>query len=721
MLRLRQLEPHCTNLLDEPFMELDLATEQISGRSPAFLFDPFICEALKAKGLYPPVPTSKEFAAKGLVLDSTELKTAIQTLLSRTDAPLTKQSLYAGAGNTACFSPALHQYLMANFESPLRQKIRCFLLHGQSQERSRAASRAQNSDSNNLHSNQPSGLNATAPSAESTAGYAALVSATTDAPFEPERSELHLQNAYQSSGAEMLAVMQEKMDRAFTERDHANKRFWRLEKRRQAPFRIPLLNGTLATPMKVDNIVFDPRDEQEPGQERKRQPTLCTEAIALIIHGSKEPRPNRPGWRWTLQSNLNEFLNWTRGGVEAAHRSPWLRELNLNDKVMSMWVVPRARSGYLQRRKLKTSLQTRNSSHKCNGYRLLDNPSAKTTHRQIIPTFLNLFGLWVVDVLRDSSTVRVGVSSDGCTAKSNGLLGTLISVYQRKLEYEDALGNRQYTTRFLRFPGPLTQTSNKLVKTLKDSRGGTFSPEAAFAMAKALYVGNFARWFLEYAYMFDLCLDCGNENKGLGPAEETADRMCGKNSIFDQLVGERCVWPDVIRQAEEWHVKGPTDGFFGNTGFQWEDEWSPEKLALASTTLNTASLVYKAREVVVMLSTYQRRESEQLVQKYRSVRPYAMRWLTGFRLRKEKRANSEEKVAKFRQVKPDKDPAAHRSEFRRRLSVRHTRAFKSSLLRMRYAKLVPSSAAPARPISMKRNPFGFFRVDAAGMASGLAS
>ena len=106
MLRLRQLEPHCTSLLYEPFTELDLATEQIIGRSPAFLLDPFICEAVKAKGLYPPVPTSIDFAAKGLVLDSTELKTAIQTLLPRTDAPLTKQSLHAGAGNTACFSPA---------------------------------------------------------------------------------------------------------------------------------------------------------------------------------------------------------------------------------------------------------------------------------------------------------------------------------------------------------------------------------------------------------------------------------------------------------------------------------------------------------------------------------------------------------------------------------------------------------------------------------------
>ena len=157
----RNIVQHSTSLLDEPFTELNIATEQRTGRSPGFLLDPFICEAVRAKGLFPQVPTSKEFAAKGLVLDSEELKTEIQTLLSRANAPLSKESLYTGVGKIACFSPALHQYLMANFQSPLRQKIRCFLSHGQliEQERYRAASRAQNSAavsaSDDLPTNQP--------------------------------------------------------------------------------------------------------------------------------------------------------------------------------------------------------------------------------------------------------------------------------------------------------------------------------------------------------------------------------------------------------------------------------------------------------------------------------------------------------------------------------------------------------------------------------------
>ena len=100
MLKLSKCVPHCTSLLDEPFTEWNPATEQRGPRSPAFLLDPFICEAVKAHGLYPPVPTIKEFAAKSLVLDSEGLKRAIQALLSRADAPLYKESLYTGVGKS---------------------------------------------------------------------------------------------------------------------------------------------------------------------------------------------------------------------------------------------------------------------------------------------------------------------------------------------------------------------------------------------------------------------------------------------------------------------------------------------------------------------------------------------------------------------------------------------------------------------------------------------
>ena len=725
-----KLAQHSTSLLDEPFTELNIATEQRTGRSPGFLLDPFICEAVKVKGLYPPVPTSKELAAKGFVLDSEELKTAIQMLLSRANAPLSKESLYAGVGKMACFSPALHQYLMANFESPLRQKVRCFLSHGQliEHERSRAVSRAQipqNSASNILPTHQP--FNATAPSAESTADSAALIS---DAPSEYNcnidrdlRSEIDLlqkqlaqllmqKDSHSGQTAEVLAVTRKEMERAISERNDANRRYWRLAKRRQEPFRIPMSDGTLATPIKVDNLVFDPRVEREPGQERTRLPTFCTKAVALIIHGSKEPRPDGPGWRWTVLSKLNEFQNWGREGIEAAHRSPWLREMNLNDRMMTMYVVPTGRKNYVKRHKLETIGQAKNRTQQYNGFRLLDNPSAKTTHNRIIPAFLNLFGLWIVEVLQDPSTVRIGASSDGMKAKSCGLLGTYFSVFQRTPVFRDPLGNVQKKTKCLRFPGPMTQTSNKLVKTLKDSMGGEFPPEAAFGMAKALYVGNLARMFLQNSHLFDLCLDGASENKGCGPARETAERMCGKNSIFDQLIAGRGIWQHVLQQAEEKSLKGPMDEFFGNNGVEWEEEWSADKLAPASTTLDTSGPVYKARKVVDTLRDYQRQESEELVQQYQCVRPYAMRWLTLTRCRKEKLANSEERAAKFRQVKPGKDPAAHFLEFRRRYSVRHTRAFKSSILRKRYAKAVPKSVANSRqlrvrPISMNLSPLRF--------------
>jgi hypothetical protein len=220
-------------------------------------------------------------------------------------------------------------------------------------------------------------------------------------------------------------------------------------------------------------------------------------------------------------------------------------------------------------------------------------------------------------------------------AKSCGLLGTYFSVFQRIPDFRDPLGNEKKKTRCLRFPGPITQTSNKLVKTLKDSRGREFPPEAAFGMAKALYVGNLARYFLQSPHMIDMCLDGGPENKGCGRAREIADRMCGQNSVFDQLMADRSIWQEVIKQADECGLKGPIDAFFGNDGVRWEEEWSTDKRAPASTTLDTEGPVYKAGEVVDMLSDYQKEESAKLVLQYRYVRPWAMRWLARTRCRME--------------------------------------------------------------------------------------
>ena len=658
-----KVEPHHTNLLEEPFTELNLVTQRRNERPPAFLFDPFICEALNARGLYPPVPTREEFATKGLSLDSKGLKKAIRTLLSRAEAPLSKEILYTGVGNVACFSPKVHMYLLEKFGDVLRKEIQNFFSKGQLLEQA-------------SHSGQAD---------------------------------------HPSVGGGPLTVMQEEIDEAISQRDDANRRYWRLAKQNQhqPPFRIPMPDGSLATAVQVDNLVFDPRVEREPGQKGKKLPTFCSKAIAVILHGSKEPRPDGPGWRWTLRSKMNEFRNWTREGIEAGHRSQWLREMNLDDRMMTMYVVPTARKNCIVRRKLEKSLQAKNRTQQHNGFRLLDNPSPKTTHNKIIPAFLNLFGLWVVEVLKDPSTVRIGASSDGMKAKSCGLLGTYFSVFQRISEFRDPMGNVKKKTRCLRFPGPITQTSNKLVKTLKDSSGRAFPPEAAFGMAKALYVGNLAGYFLENTHMIDMCLDGGPENKGCGPAHEIAERMCGENSLFDQLIADRSIWREVIKQADEWGMKGPIDAFFGNDGVRWEEEWSSDKRAPASTTLDTRGPVYKAREVVDMLSDYQKEESAKLVQQYRWVRPYAMRWLTRMRCRMEcEKIVSEKKAAKFRQVKPDKDPAAHYSKFRLRLSARHTQSFKSSILRMRYAEAVPRSAANGRqarvrPISMKRNPLRF--------------
>ena len=220
--------PHPTNLLEEPFTESNIVTQRRNERPPAFFLNPFICEAVNARGLYPPVPTREEFATRGLSLDSEGLKKAIRTLLSRADAPLSKESVYAGVGNVACFSSAVHKYLLDYCGDVLRKEIQNFLLKGQLLEQA-------------SHSGQ----------------------------------------ADQSSVAGELTVTQNEHDAVVRQRDNANKRYWRLAKqqqKQQARFRIPMPDGSLATAVKVDNLVFDPSVEREPGQKGKRLPTFCSKA-----------------------------------------------------------------------------------------------------------------------------------------------------------------------------------------------------------------------------------------------------------------------------------------------------------------------------------------------------------------------------------------------------------------------------------------------------------
>ena len=235
MLGTSKVAPHQRNLLEEPFTELNLVTQRRNERSPAFLLDPFICAAINAPGLYPPVPTREEFASKGLSLDSEGLKKAIRTLLSRAEAPLSKESVYTGVGNRACFSPTVHIYLLDNVGDVLRKEIQYFLSKGQLLEQA-----------------SHSGL------------------------------------ADQSSVARELTVAQEERDALVRQRDDANRRYWRLakQKQKQERLRIPMPDGSLATAVQLDNLVFDPSVEREPGQKGKKMPTLCSKAVVVVLHGS---------------------------------------------------------------------------------------------------------------------------------------------------------------------------------------------------------------------------------------------------------------------------------------------------------------------------------------------------------------------------------------------------------------------------------------------------
>ena len=663
--------------------------------------------------MYPPCPDAKEW--EGVSIDAASLVKATKGVLYAGTVPVSKDSVYRGKHGNLCFSQEVHDKIVQNLDPSLVVKIKDFLNEGERLERQI------------LNDSEPPFANGDRGSSTvSTLGSIGSAPSFKKRSDSRENARLRIENAFlknqlsvqgqtqlsqrrpQRKGSELEMKDSSKtltesaeIETMEKELEKAKRDLRRCQYSASRPNQFSL-GGKLRTGVPVNNLVFHPRKEKEPAEKGKRLPTLCNESVVVVIHGSKEHRPGG-GWRYTVKAKLNEFNIWRNMGIDAAHRSPWLRELDFSNQVMETYIIPTPRDGCKTRRKLATYKQARCRGRDYNGFRLHARPSPRTVRDEIIPAFLNLFGLWVVKILEDSTTVRVGVSEDGYKARGCGILGTFITVYQRKEWIKDPLGNSQKKTECLRFPGPMTQISNKLVKTLKDSRGVRFPPEAAYGMAKAFFVGNLAGWFLKNGHMIDFCLDAGSENTGVGPKVEAMERLCGENSVMEQTMLSRGVWPDVIKDAEATHLKKPLDSFFGNQGMIWEAEWSQEKLALASSTLDTKGPVYKDPDVVKFLQGYQNREVEGRIQKVRAARLIWMRLRASLMRRpKHQEVLTDEKKAKFLKVKPDKDPAKHHRTF---LFCMTASRMKASRL---YKKRVEeSSKAPhgrSRHVSMKKNP-----------------
>ena len=709
-LRNNRYVPYTKRLHDEHFTAVDSVTGSQQRRCSSFLLDPIICEAVMGQNnrMYPPCPNAKEWGVKGVSIDAASIVEATRDLLYAGTVPVSTENVYRGKHGNLCFSQEVHDKLIQNLDSSLVMMIRAFLNEGERLER-------QMQD----HAGPPDGGGSSTVSTLGSIGSAGSFMRRADA---IENARLRIENVHlkkqlwegqaklsneglQSKGAALgrkdssygkeIEIIREQLEKSKREL-----------RRYQHGVRKPnqfFIGGKVRTGVPVNNLVFTPKANREAGEKGKRLPTLCNESVVVVIHGSKEHRACG-GWRYTARAKLNEFNIWRNMGIDAAHRSPWLRELDFSNQVVETYIVPTPREGCLIRRKLATYKQNRLRGKDYDGFRLHARPSARTVHDEIIPAFLNLFGLWVVKILEDSTTIRVGVSEDGYKARGCGILGTFITVYQRKDWIKDPLGNSQKKTECLRFPGPMTQISNKLVKTLKDNRGVRLPPEAAYGMAKSFFVGNLARWFLKNGHMIDFCLDAGSENTGVGPKVEAIERMCGENSVMEQTMLTRGVWPDVIKDAEEAHLREPLDRFFDNQGMSWEAEWSQDKLALASSTLDTKGPVYKDPDVIKFLQGYQNREVEERIQKVRAARLIWMRLRASLmRKLKYQEVLTDAKKAKFVKVKPDKDPLKHHQAFLLRMTASRMKAMRLCKKRMEGKTL----HARFRPVSMKKNPFRY--------------
>jgi hypothetical protein len=232
-----------------------------------------------------------------------------------------------------------------------------------------------------------------------------------------------------------------------------------------------------------------------------------------------------------------EYLHTSKLGLGAFRRSARLRESYLHARVVQMKIVP-------------TNKNRRFPLQGTPEMRFLSCPSSKVVRESIIPTFQIAFFYYVSKLLRDLSTLSIGICADGTHVRGFGVFGAVISVYQWHKGEEDPLGNVLYVYTCRRFNGPLVRTVNKFVKTMQDAHGNRFPPEAGLCFAKILWASNVAPLFLSRPDMFALVFDGASENTGEGGVAARAS-LSNQNSIFDLTVNKRTAWIHLLDQAEK--------------------------------------------------------------------------------------------------------------------------------------------------------------------------
>jgi hypothetical protein len=436
----------------------------------------------------------------------------------------------------------------------------------------------------------------------------------------------------------------------------------RKEKCRPQEFEFP--DGTRAVPLAVKNVVHDPFAER-PEEKGTRMATFCWDWAVLVFKGNKEKRPGG-GWRWTLEARLNEFLHYLRQRADSARGATWLREAFMANQTMKMLVVPTAMRGYKRRIKLPC-----NGERTVDGFRLLTYPSRQTTSELIIPAFTLLFSLEAAKLVADPRTVRIGFCCDGAKLKGYGCVGAVVSVYWSEPDFIDRFDNVRYKTTCWRFKLPLVRTPNKIVRALRNCNGSEFPPQAAYAVAKALYAGNMAVSLLKYPHLWVFCVDGASENTGTTSsfAKTVRDNLCSSNSIYEQLVLSQDIWLKVYEDAKASGLQGPLDAFFGKGDFEY-----PAAGRVLGPPLDTSGPVLKDPKTVVFLRKYQADATKRLIESLGLMRYWFAQWWRSCRWAQLQGPARPGNTRRPRTKEGDRWDPAHRNEFLRRLQMRRVLA-----------------------------------------------
>jgi len=589
-------------------------------RSHAFLLDPIIARVLLGQGqrigVYPVMPRKEKFEEKGYRLDPDAVVKEVHDILYRTGRVVISKRDASQEGSTLSFSQGLRDDLWAALSDGTQSMIRDYI-------RLRAAAEGftgSTAAASAVPSNET--LRLIVENEELRREIAHEKRRRINA--EGREARLEYISHKQAEEAKQHVVDLDEVKNLLNtseRRLHAsNRKYHRMKRKARMQIDLGLRGKRI---VEVRNVCTDPDRPRTAGEKRKRDPSVAFECAWVMIRGTKEPRPFGGGLRWTVAARYQEFANFVRTGVDSARRTAWLREAALQGRALRVLLVPIGRKGCLRRNVLFTAKQKRaralraaeaaamdstrdkasnstqfehvllqrealDDTSPLEGVKIFDNPSRRTVNRDIIPTCMLLFSLFVSDILNHPSTVKVGINCDFAKAKGFSCMGAVISVFQRRVVFTDPFGGEHIEIICRTFKLPMTQSNNKVTRLLKDIDGKVFTREAASCLVKAMVAGNVAKHLLEHPEMYVWACDGATENCGLG-GDSARQNFCGTGGLISEILVTKTAW-DVLEGGRKSGLLDPLDEFFGHRGFPWPGTKATEH-ADADRSGNAASSV----------------------------------------------------------------------------------------------------------------------------------